>query len=117
MILGNIVSSSLSPLYLLLLSFPKPPGVFALCADAALPSRKEKPGPGAAPQAEPREQRTEEGQGGEHAGSKLEGKAFAFSLCPPKAWRYCCFLLEVECGPGGDTGAHCLCQFPVEEKS
>lgn len=27
------------------------------------------------------------GQEWEHAGSKLEGKAFAFSLCPPKAWR------------------------------
>ncbi|MXQ87160.1 hypothetical protein E5288_WYG007488 [Bos mutus] len=36
------------------------------------PLLEEKPGPGAAPQAEPREQRTEEGQGGEHAGSKLE---------------------------------------------
>ncbi|XP_057569876.1 putative sodium-coupled neutral amino acid transporter 10 isoform X2 [Hippopotamus amphibius kiboko] len=36
------------------------------------PLPEEKPGPGAAPQAEPREQRTEEGQGGDHAGSKLE---------------------------------------------
>uniref|UniRef100_E1BF27 Solute carrier family 38 member 10 n=1 Tax=Bos taurus TaxID=9913 RepID=E1BF27_BOVIN len=36
------------------------------------PLLEEKPGPGAAPQAEPREQRTEEGQGGEHTGSKLE---------------------------------------------
>ncbi|XP_017919099.1 PREDICTED: putative sodium-coupled neutral amino acid transporter 10 isoform X3 [Capra hircus] len=40
--------------------------------DAKAPLPEEKPGPGAAPQAEPREQRTEEGQGGEHAGSKLE---------------------------------------------
>ena len=82
-----------------------------MCADAKAPLPEEKPGPGAAPQAEPREQRTEEGQGGEHAGSKLEGKAFAFSLRPPKAWRYCCFLLEVECGPGGDTGARSLASF------
>ncbi|XP_032471177.1 putative sodium-coupled neutral amino acid transporter 10 isoform X7 [Phocoena sinus] len=40
------------------------------------PLLEEKPGPGAVPQAEPREQRTLEGQGGDHAGdhagSKLE---------------------------------------------
>ncbi|XP_024616322.1 putative sodium-coupled neutral amino acid transporter 10 isoform X7 [Neophocaena asiaeorientalis asiaeorientalis] len=40
------------------------------------PLPEEKPGPGAVPQAEPREQRTLEGQGGDHAGdhagSKLE---------------------------------------------
>ncbi|XP_049557486.1 putative sodium-coupled neutral amino acid transporter 10 isoform X3 [Orcinus orca] len=40
------------------------------------PHPEEKPGPGAVPQAEPREQRTLEGQGGDHAGdhagSKLE---------------------------------------------
>ncbi|XP_040100742.1 putative sodium-coupled neutral amino acid transporter 10 isoform X5 [Oryx dammah] len=41
---------------------------------AKAPLPEEKPGPGAAPQAEPREQRTEEGQGGEQAGSKLEAE-------------------------------------------
>ncbi|XP_059762550.1 putative sodium-coupled neutral amino acid transporter 10 isoform X7 [Balaenoptera ricei] len=42
------------------------------------PLSEEKPGPGAVPQAEPREQRTLEGQGGDHAGdhagSKLEAE-------------------------------------------
>ncbi|XP_058902403.1 solute carrier family 38 member 10 isoform X3 [Kogia breviceps] len=42
------------------------------------PLPEEKPGPGAVPQAEPREQRTLEGQGGDHAGdhagSKLEAE-------------------------------------------
>uniref|UniRef100_A0A452UJU8 Solute carrier family 38 member 10 n=1 Tax=Ursus maritimus TaxID=29073 RepID=A0A452UJU8_URSMA len=43
-----------------------------------------KPAPGAGPQAEPREQRNAEGQGGGPAGSKLEGKAFASLLHPPR---------------------------------
>uniref|UniRef100_A0A8C2SAJ2 Amino acid transporter transmembrane domain-containing protein n=1 Tax=Capra hircus TaxID=9925 RepID=A0A8C2SAJ2_CAPHI len=49
-----------------------PEGQDVPVAGAGAPLPEEKPGPGAAPQAEPREQRTEEGQGGEHAGSKLE---------------------------------------------
>lgn len=43
-----------------------------------------KPAPGAGPQAEPREQRNAEGQGGGPAGSRLEGKAFASLLHPPR---------------------------------
>lgn len=80
-----------------------------MCAGGKAPLPEEKPGPGAAPQAEPREQRTEEGQGGEHAGSKLEGKAFAFSLHPPKAGDTATSFWK--CGPEGDTGAHCLASF------
>lgn len=91
MILGNICFLFLSLLYVLL-SFLPASCVFAVCAGGKAPLPEEKPGPGAVPQAEPREQRTLEGQGGDHAGdhagSKLEGKAFTFSLHPPGAWRH-----------------------------
>lgn len=51
--------------------------VFTVCAGG-------KPGAGAVQQAEPRGQRNVEGRGGDHAGSKLEGKGFAISLHPPQ---------------------------------
>ena len=53
-----------------------------VCAGGKVPLPvKLAPEPG--PQAELREQRNAEGQGGGHAGSKLEGKAFAFLPHPP----------------------------------
>lgn len=49
---------------------------------------------GAGPQAELREQKNVEGQVGEHAGSKLEGKAFPPH--PPRAGGHLPFLPDPE---------------------
>ncbi|XP_059938336.1 putative sodium-coupled neutral amino acid transporter 10 isoform X8 [Mesoplodon densirostris] len=46
------------------------------------PLPEEKPGPGAVPQAEPREQRTLEGQGGDHAGDHAGSKLEELSWFP-----------------------------------
>ncbi|XP_059938333.1 putative sodium-coupled neutral amino acid transporter 10 isoform X5 [Mesoplodon densirostris] len=59
-----------------------PEGQDILVAGGKAPLPEEKPGPGAVPQAEPREQRTLEGQGGDHAGDHAGSKLEELSWFP-----------------------------------